>query len=146
MITAILDTNVLLQAAIGRAQGASCRVLRASKEGKYTLVFSPTTLEELFDVLMVPRLRKLHGWSDDQILEFTSSFFVDAAIFPGEKIVSPSLTRDPSDTKFLALAEESKANFLVTKDRRHLLGLKRYNETWIVSPSQVLRELQRGRK
>jgi predicted nucleic acid-binding protein len=48
---------------------------------------------------------------------------------------------DVTDTKFLALAEESGATYLVTQDRRHLLRLKQYGKTQIVTPAQFLKEL-----
>jgi predicted nucleic acid-binding protein len=43
--------------------------------------------------------------------------------------------------KFLSLASEANADFLVTKDGRHLLRLKKYRGTRIVTPAQFLREL-----
>jgi predicted nucleic acid-binding protein len=46
-----------------------------------------------------------------------------------------------TDAKFLGLAEEAGANFLVTNDRRHLLRLKRHGRTRIVTPARFLREL-----
>ena len=82
MLAAILDTNVIVQAAIS-SRGASFRVLNAH----------------------------------------------------------PSLTRDVSDTKFLSLAAESLADNLVTNDRRHLLPLRQYGVTRIVTPAQFLAQL-----
>ena len=64
MIRAILDTNVLVQAAFNSPRSASCRVLRAYDAGKFLLVFSPATLNELLEVLLVPHIRAAHGWSD----------------------------------------------------------------------------------
>jgi len=61
--------------------------------------------------------------------------------YPGNVPVSAELTRDVTDTKFLSLAAESGADFLVTNDRRHLLPLKRFEETSIVSPSEFVKNL-----
>jgi len=41
MITAVLDTNVIVGAAIGSKQAAAGRILDAYFDGKYQLAFSP---------------------------------------------------------------------------------------------------------
>jgi predicted nucleic acid-binding protein len=40
--------------------------------------------------------------------------------------------------KFLSLAHEADADYLVTKDGRHLLRLKQYRRTRIVTPTRFL--------
>jgi uncharacterized protein len=67
---------------------------------------------------------------------------VSAAIGTGRLVISPSLTRDVTDAKFLALAAEISADFLVTRDRRHLLRLRHFQKTRIVTPRQFLKELE----
>ena|SRR5262245_37294744 len=142
MIRAILDTNVLVQAAFSSPRSASCRVLRAHDDGKFLLVFSPSTLDEFLEVLLVPRIRAAHGWSDDQVLQYVRSFLPHAVLCPGTPVVPASLPRDVTDTKFLALAAEAGADYLVTNDRRHLLRLRRFQMTQIVTPAQFLKELK----
>ncbi len=142
MITAILDTNVIVGAAIGSKQATAGRVLDAYFDGKYRLAFSPATSDELLPVLSLPVIRLRHGWSDDDILRFVLSLHVAATIGTGRLVVSPTLTRDVTDTKFLALTAEISADFLVTRDRRHLLRLRRFQKTRIVTPGQFLKELK----
>jgi putative PIN family toxin of toxin-antitoxin system len=142
MITAVLDTNVIVQAAIGSKERSAARTLDVYFDGKYQLAFSPTTSDELLDVLSLPKMCLRHGWSDDEILRFVLSLHVSAVIGTGRKVVSPTITRDTTDTKFLALAAEVGADFLVTRYRRHLLRLRRFQRTRIVTPSQFLRELE----
>jgi len=141
MITAVLDTNVILQAVIGSSRSASARVLDAYFDGKYWLAFSPATTDELLEVLNLPAMRRRHGWSDDEILRFVLSLHVSAVIGEGREIVSPAITRDVTDTKFLSLAAEIGADFLVTGDRRHLLRLRRFRGTQIVTAAKFLKEL-----
>jgi predicted nucleic acid-binding protein len=93
------------------------------------------------EVLTVPHIRARHGLSDDELLEFLASLLVNAVAYPGQVVVPASLPRDPTDAKFLALADESKANYLVTRDCRHLLRLGRFGPTRIVTPGQFLRQL-----
>ena len=59
----------------------------------------------------------------------------------GRLTVSPALTRDMTDTKFLGLAAEVSADFLVTRDRRHLLRLRRIQKTRIITPMKFLKEV-----
>jgi putative PIN family toxin of toxin-antitoxin system len=140
MITAVLDTNVIVSAAIGSKRATAGRVLDAYFDGKYRLAFSPPTSDELLHVLSLPMIRLRHGWSDDDILRFVLSLYVSAVTGTGRLVVSPTLTRDVTDTKFLALSAEISADFLVTRDRRHLLRLRRFQTTRIVTPSEFLRE------
>jgi predicted nucleic acid-binding protein len=88
--------------------------------------------------LLLPDIRKVHGWSDDQILQFVMNLPAGAAVYPGQAHVPASLPRDVTDVKFLSLAHEAGADYLVTKDGRHLLRLKKYRRTRIVTPTQFL--------
>lgn len=142
MISAVVDTNVLLRGAIsGSRRSASKDLVNAFFEGRYLLFLSRETFQEIQRVLAEKDVRAKHGWSDEKIKRFCRALEVRARFVEPKVIVSASVTRDATDTKFLALAEESNANYLVTKDNRHLLRLKRYNRTRIVTPAQFLREL-----
>ena len=148
MIRAIVDTNVLLQSVISSAPAAAARVLDACYERRFRLVYSPATLDELLDVMAVDHIRQRHGYSDDEVLEFAASLLAHAERYPGEASVPHTITRDVTDTKFLVLAAESKADYLVTKDGRHLLRLKKFGRTQIITPTKFLRQLppaSRGR-
>jgi putative PIN family toxin of toxin-antitoxin system len=140
MVTAILDTNVFIRAAL-RPGSPSARVVDAYLDGRFQLVLSQAVLQELLTVLLLPDIREVHGWSDDKILRFVMTLPAGAAIYPGQAHVSPSLPRDVSDVKFLSLAHEADPDYLVTKDGRHLLRLKEYRRTRIVTPTQFLTHL-----
>lgn len=137
MLTAILDTNVFIRAAL-RPKSPSARVVDAYLDGKFQLVLSEAVLQELLTVLLLPDIRAVHGWSDDQILRFVMNLPAAAVVYPGLTPVPASLPRDVTDVKFLSLAHESDADYLVTKDGRHLLRLKKYRRTKIVTPTQFL--------
>lgn len=140
MITAVLDTNVPVQAAISD-RGASYRVIQAAFNREYQPVFSPATMEELQHVLAVPSIRSLHTWSDAEIRDYVDLLTADAAFYAGKEQVGASLTRDVTDTKFLTLAKEAAAPYLVTNDRRHLLRLKHFGNTRIITPAQFLKHV-----
>ena len=46
---------------------------------------------------------------------------------------------DPDDNMFLAAAYEAKADYLVSLDRQHLLPLKHYHGTQILTPALFIR-------
>lgn len=139
--SAVLDTNVVVQAVISSPPAASARVLDAYYESKFELVYSPDTLDEWIEVLLVPRIRQRHGMSDDEVLEFVASLLVHSKRFTPEIAVSATIPRDATDAGLLALAAESGADYLVTNDHRHLLRLRRYQRTLIITPAAFLRRL-----
>jgi putative PIN family toxin of toxin-antitoxin system len=115
VIRAILDTNVFLQALISRRRSASVRVIKALDRGRFRVIFSSGTIDELLAVLCLPRMRQRHGLSDDEILRFTLSFVTDALILDDDSSVSAALPRDATDARVLSLAAASGADYLVTK-------------------------------
>src|SRR5712691_4805292 len=142
MITAILDSNVILQSLLSDVTSASVQVVERYFDGDFELIFSEATLDELIDVLSLERLKAKHGYSDDEILEYVNSLLDNGQCFTVSQQVSAAVTRDITDTKFLALAQSSEANFLVTNDARHLLPLGQFAKTRIVRPGEFLSVLQ----
>lgn len=140
MLAAILDTNVFIRAALSPGS-PSARVVDAYLDGRFQLVLSQAVLEELLAVLLLPNIRARHGWSDDEILRFVTGLPAAAAIYPGQAAVSAAIPRDLTDVKFLSLAQEADADYLVTKDGRHLLRLKKHLRTRIVTPTEFLAHL-----
>jgi uncharacterized protein len=141
MIVAVLDTNKVVQAAIGSRHSASAKVVDALFEGRFLITDSPATLEELHRVLSLSQFVGRHGFTQDEIITYIRAVTVSA------KIVSPLVSaiypvRDITDREFLALTIAADADFLVTNDRRHLLPLKRFGRTRIVTPAAFLRHLK----
>jgi putative PIN family toxin of toxin-antitoxin system len=141
MTTAILDTNVLVQAVIGSPRASSARVVRAYTQRQFRLVFSLATLEEIHEVLIHPKIADRHGWSNEELRRYLTFLLANSVFHDPPPPVSANLTRDMTDTKFLALAQQSNATYLVTSDRRHLVPLRRFATTSIVTPAKFLAEL-----
>jgi putative PIN family toxin of toxin-antitoxin system len=142
MIVAVLDTNVLVQSLIGSHRSASVQVVEALLLNRFQAVFSPETIDELIDVLNVPHIRARHRLTAEELEQFVSALLSRANLLAGASGVSPSLPRDATDAKLLALAEQANADFLVTNDHRHLLRLRRFLATSIVTPAQFLKKLE----
>ena len=138
MITVILDTNVILQSLISPRMSSSVMVMERYFDGQFNLVFSNDTLNELINVLSMERMRARHRYSDDKLIEFINSLMDKGRCLTVTEKVSARLTHDITDTKFLALARASGADYLVTNDSRHLLPIGRFHETAIVRPSEFL--------
>jgi putative PIN family toxin of toxin-antitoxin system len=141
MTTAVLDTNVVVQSLFATSRGASRKVLDAYYEGRFRPQFSEATIDELLAALLLPHIREEYGKSEDEVLEFIASLLVNGDRHKITEIVPASLTRYVTDTKLLALANEAKADYLVTNDRRHLLRLRSFGQTKIVTPSRFFRLL-----
>lgn len=142
MTTAVLDTNVVVQSLVSSPRSASARVLDAYYDGHFDLTYTSETIDELIEVLSVPRIRDMHGLSDEEVLEFVSSLIVKASLYPAAaNPLQADIARDVTDTKFLALVRDSDADYLVTNDRRHLLRLRRFGRSQIVTPTEFLRKL-----
>jgi putative PIN family toxin of toxin-antitoxin system len=113
-------------------------VLNAYLDGRYRLHVSDETLDEIWEVLTVATVQSRHGLSDDELLEFIVRLLANAELHTVDIALPASLTRDLTDAKFLALAQHANVGYLVTNDRRHLLRLRHFRDTKIVTPSEFL--------
>lgn len=53
-------------------------------------------------------------------------------------------SKDVKDNKYLACAKDGEADFLITGDKKHLLSLKTFGTTKIVSPKEFVEILKKG--
>jgi len=137
---AVLDTNVVVSGVIKR-EGPPGQILRALlEEGRFTGVTSLEILAEIREVLSREKIRKYHGWTDEQIDSFVAFLYAQSVVTEG-KLAVDLITKDPRDNEFLACAREGNAEYLVTGDD-HLLELGVYGGTRILSPATFLVLLQ----
>jgi uncharacterized protein len=139
MIRVVLDTHV--QSPLGSASSMSSQVMAACFQGRFVPVFSDESLEELLEVMALPRIRMRHGMADAEILSFLDAIFTTALFLSDVAPLPKPPVEDVTDTKFLSLASAANANFLVTNDRRHLLPLRTFGSTRIVTPAKFLDEV-----
>ncbi len=137
---AVLDTNVVISAVI-KEEGPPGQILRLLlQEQQFVSVTSLEILAEIKEVLGREKIRKYHGWTDEQIDTFIVFMYVRSLVTESELSVKV-IAEDPDDNKFLACAQEGKADYLVSGDD-HLLALKVYEGTRIISPTAFLTILQ----
>jgi putative PIN family toxin of toxin-antitoxin system len=129
----ILDTNVLIAALITRDTPPDA-LYRAWRDGAFTLVTSELQLEEFRAVTRRESVRlRLHPAEAGRMVNDLRSLAVLAE--PLEKLdISP----DPYDNFLLAMAQASRADALVTGDKRDLLSLGRHLGTRILTAREAL--------
>jgi hypothetical protein len=147
MIAAVVDTNILVRGAIAsHPNSASKSVVDATFAGSFLLLLSRETLFEIQRVLADEEIRAMHGWSDELILSFCRALQIRGRLIETTTLVPPSLTRDLTDSKFVALAIDGQADYLVTLDQRHLGRLKTVGKAKVVTPAKFLVVLKRSSK
>jgi putative PIN family toxin of toxin-antitoxin system len=148
-LRAVLDTSVLVSSIL-RFDGPSGLVLRAARRGAFTVVTSPSILDELVDVLTRPKLRAQTHLTLDEVAQVRVSLQQLAETVPGAYCDLEVVPTDSKDNPVVATALEGGADYLVSLDARDLLALKvvlgrAHRPVQIVNPLDFLPLLRRRR-
>jgi putative PIN family toxin of toxin-antitoxin system len=138
MIRALLDTNVLVSAAI-KPQGKPAQILQLAA-ARYELLCTEFILNELADVLARPHLQKKYR---DLVAPGRREQFAGLVRSLAEVIAVSSELRvvaDADDNAVLAGALDGRADYLVSGDP-HLLQHGVYRRCQIVTPDAFLQVL-----
>lgn len=128
----IVDTNVFISGAI--YGGNSEKILNLISDSRLDLLISQEVFNELFDTLSdFKTSRKV-------IRSLEKLFLLHSTLLSPIKRIT--LCRDPKDNKFLELAWEGRADYLISGDK-DLLSLKSFKSTRIVSPKEFLTIIRR---
>lgn len=134
----VFDTSTLISAALRVGSVPHQALLWAF--ARYDLCASPATLQELEQVLALPKFDRYLNSSRRQ--EFISLLQHQVHLFPVTRadmqFVNPSC-RDPKDDPFLALAAVADAGILVSSDE-DLLILHPWHQVSILRPGEFLRK------
>lgn len=134
--TVVLDTNIIVSSIIFGGKPRDVFLLVVQREIR--AYCSPFLLFEVIDLL-----RSKFSFNEKQLKivnKIIKNHFIK--VFP--KVV-PRFSDDLSDNKILAIALESKANYLITGDKKHLLPLKKVKNTKIVTADNFLNILKNSR-
>ena len=118
--------------------GGSAKLLKHIKENKIKGIIS----EIIYDEVM--RKSEKTGFSTDEIKRKLFLIFDNIKKAPDENLVKKfnNIVIDLGDSHVLASSVETKADFLVTLDKKHLLILdKKIKGLKIVSPKQLIERL-----
>ncbi len=134
-VRVVFDTNVLISAILGSQSPA--RFLLDEVRFKHILLHSIDTLSELKTKLQSP---KFDAYVSSSQRDTFFSFIVTSS-----KIVRIktrfTLCRDPKDDKFLEVAYNGKANYIVTGDK-DLLALHPFGDIRIIQINEMIEHLQ----
>lgn len=118
-IRAVLDTNCIVSALLFSANTAS-QLRNLWQLHKFTPILCKETAEELIRVLAYPKFHLEKSEINALLSEFLP--FAEICLYVSERPVIPGLA-DYDDAIFIWLANEAKADYLVSGDK-HLLSLK----------------------
>jgi putative PIN family toxin of toxin-antitoxin system len=131
----VIDTNVFVSALL--FGGMPGKLIALWKTGKIQPHLTSEILTELLRVLAYPKF---------DLTEKEIQYLLYVEILPFCKVVTTKsgsviIEEDPSDDMFLRFCKVAKATALISGDN-HLLNLKSYRNTLILTPSQFLKEFR----
>jgi len=132
----VLDTNILISFLLTRGETLSS-IFDAWETKKFTLLISEEIFLEVRQVLTRFVDKNLISGKEAQAL--FRRLKKEAKLIEVESIVRVS--KDRSDNRFLACAKDGRAGYLVSGDKKHLLPLKKFAKTKIVSPREFVKIL-----
>jgi putative PIN family toxin of toxin-antitoxin system len=124
----VVDTNVLVSALI-RAEGIPARILDVILTGQVKIVLDHRIYAEYQDVLLRPEF----GFAPEPV-----DNLLDFLLQSGERVYTINTSvalRDPYDGKFLEVAIDGSADFLVTANLKHFPPRQRHG-AHVVSPRE----------
>ena len=131
---AVVDTGVLVSALI-RRQGTTGDVLRALRDGRFTVIYTTDILVEVIDVLgRAPFRTKYHIEPDDITALINLIRLRGELVTPRRKV---TVCRDHTDDKFLEAALAGGADCVVSGDA-DLLSLTPFDDIPILRPAEFL--------
>ena len=135
MIRAVLDANVYVSAVV-RPEGPPGQIInRFLRGGAFEIVMSKAIVEEVVRALSYPKVRKYIRPGLDPELWFEDIVVLSHLVSVEREF--EGATKDPDDDKYIAVAMQGRAGFLVAGDS-DLLDLKEYDGIRIVSPRTFL--------
>ncbi len=136
MPKAVIDTSVFIAGLLSKDKlGSSSQILSMWRAGAFTLVMSPQIFGELVARLIEKEI------PENIILDLITIIGKIALRIPGAYESTRLDEIDAADNKFLAAAYESKADYLVSYDKKSLLLLKHFHGTTVCLPPVFLRVL-----
>jgi len=131
MVTAVVDTNVLVSATLFGVNPE--KILDLAEAAKIEILISEEILEEFTEVL-----QEKFGFSSS-MAELAASGIreISTLIIPIQRL--SVIKEKEADNRVLECVVEGKAQYIVTGDTKHLQPLKEYRGIKILPPTQFLK-------
>lgn len=130
MLRVTLDTNIYISAVL--FGGKPDEILDLAREGKIRVVISEKIISEITEIL--GRKFRAENWRVQKIVRHIRRF--TTLVVPG--IVLEIITKHKQDNRILECAVESRADYIVSGDKKHILSLKEFQGIRIMSPKELL--------
>lgn len=134
---AVLDANVIISSLLSPGESIST-IMKHWKNNAFSLISSNQILDEINQVLQ--RLTQKGFLAKQEVDKFMNKLTKKSTII--NTVTNLDIVIDKKDNRYLACAKDSKAQYLVSGDKKHLLHLKRFKYTKIVSPSEFAQILE----
>ena len=136
MCKAVIDTSVFVAGVFSKSQeSASYQIIQDWRARRFDLVLSPQLLREYYIVF----LRR--GLPSPDLDDLIRAVQASAFHVKGDYQTSRLDNVDPKDNILLATAYEAKADYLVSLCKKHILPIKYWHGTQVVTPQIFLRQL-----
>jgi len=127
----VFDTNIFISAIIFGGSPRIC--LEMARNGEIELYTSKVLLVEL-----ASKLQDKFGWDSEDVTSVILGISKFATITQPSIEIS-KIRIDPSDNRVLEVAREINADFIISGDKKHILSLRKFGKTKIVSAAEFLR-------
>ncbi len=128
----VLDTNVFISGIFWEGNFSS-KIIEAWKKRKFDLIASVSIIEELEKTLRTFKIQM-----GEEMIKELKRIIIENAIIIEPKKKLHIIKEDPDDNKFLEVALEGQAQYIVSQDK-HLLNLKEFSGIKIITPERFLK-------
>ena len=129
----VIDTNILISALLA-GTSLPAHLITLWREGWFDLL---TSAEQLDELMRVTRYSKIRERLTPALAGRLINELRDIAVVVKD-LPAVTVCPDPDDNYLLAMTAGGGADFLVTGDKRHLLGLRLYEGTRIITVRDFL--------
>jgi putative PIN family toxin of toxin-antitoxin system len=129
----VIDTNILISALLA-STSLPAHLIDLWREGRFDVLTSAEQVDELMRVTRYPKIRA-------HLIPATAGRLINEMRDLGVRVTDlPAVTMcaDPYDNYLLAMAAAGRADFLITGDKRDLLGIRLYEGARILSVRDFL--------
>lgn len=135
----VVDTNIIVSGLITSGTPPA-KILDAVHKKKITLLISDEVVSEYLRVLEYPHIRKYKKITDETITHLTALFINEMERV--EILNHITASPDPDDDKFLSLAVEGQADFIITGDKADLLSIKEISGIKIITARDAVEKFK----
>ncbi len=136
----IIDANVIVSFLLSKGDTVSF-IFDSWKNKNFDVLTSSSIFMELNDV--IDRAVRLPKGAVDPLNAAAMARRLRKNTIRVPTVSSVQASKDDKDNRYLACAKDGNADYLVTGDKKHLLTLKTFGSTKIVSPKEFVEVLQK---